>query len=63
MNQNVQVGIVFPRSGQMLDVNVPRHIADRLKADPFSSPVKESGKSAPVQSLAHSYSDGSGRSN
>lgn len=63
MIQNVQVGIVFPRSGQMLDVTLPSHLADRLKADPYSSPVKENGKTASVQSLAHSHHETATRSN
>jgi hypothetical protein len=30
MNEPVRVGIVFPRSGQQLFVNVPRHLAATL---------------------------------
>jgi hypothetical protein len=46
MNEAVQVGLVFPRSGQQVLVHIPRAYAERIGIDPLD-PKRPQGASEP----------------
>lgn len=58
MNEPVRVGLVFPRSGQQLFVNVPRHFAatqDTLRTEFYSQAATHLslGKEIPTDVREH----------